>query len=210
MRAGLAVAAGTVTASPAAFRVRVGRAGQHDVMPEDRGAPQDPWDICVALGELVFRVHDQVSYARKRRLDWFRSRSLGLPAAEALVRTLLALVLRSLSQDAFAATGRHLTPAELRDLRLTDIEEVAVSRLPYELFAGLDRAATTAPEQRRVNLLDRLVLGDRLGSLLTVERLRAETSATLRTLRGRSADQALTLRALTWLDTAPLPDGESG
>ncbi|WP_328917413.1 MULTISPECIES: hypothetical protein [unclassified Streptomyces] len=179
-------------------------------MPEDRGAPQDPWDTCVALGELVFRVHDQVSYERERRLDWFRSWSLRLPAAEALVRTLLALVLRSLSQDAFATTGRHLAPAELRDLRLTEIEAVAVSRLPYELFAGLDRAAMTAPEQRQVNLLDRLVLGDLMGSLLTVERLRAETAATLRRLRDRSADQALTFHALTWLDTAPLPDGESG
>ncbi|MEW2518392.1 hypothetical protein [Actinacidiphila alni] len=160
-------------------------------MTDSAGAADRFWEACVAYGDAVFDVHDQVAWQRDRRTEMYEGWRMTAPMADRLSRTLLALRLYALSLDD-AAAGRPLGEGGLAEVTLA--RAVAERPWPYELFAGLDALTPDAPRAADVNTL-RLLTYDEVGrGAHTLARL----DAGIRTVTGRLTERyrnpGLTLR----------------
>jgi hypothetical protein len=173
---------------PRATRCRIG------AMPDPVETPQEIWAACVAYGDLLFTVHDQVPWQRARRWEGYAGWRLSPPMADGLATTLLALRLHTLSHDAAVATGRPLTRDDLAGLPLADV--AARSRPDHELFAGLAAVALDAERAHWVNVL-KLLTYERPGSALVLARLHATVQTTVDVLQRRYRTPALTLLDLS-------------
>ncbi|MFC4031377.1 hypothetical protein ACFO3J_07795 [Streptomyces polygonati] len=171
-------------------------------MSDSGGTPQLVWDACVEHSELVFRVHDQVSWQRDRRLE-SGARGLTIPLADGLTRTLLALSLYARSNDVAAATGRHLTGDELAGLPLLPL--VAEQRRHYELFTGLETVTLDPVRSHLVGILKLLTYEQPGHGALMLARLGADVHIVVVRLTDRYRNAGLAVG-----DLRAVADGATG
>ncbi|MFF0190807.1 hypothetical protein [Streptomyces sp. NPDC005244] len=96
----------------------------------------DRWAVCVAVSERLVDAADRIEGERIDRHERYRTWSMNPASAEELLKTLLALGIHALVMDA-AARGDHDVERLVRQLRLTEIEDVVTKRPSHELLAGL-------------------------------------------------------------------------
>lgn len=151
--------------------------------------PQKIWEACMSYANVVFQVHDQVTWQRDLRLD----RRMSAPAADSLSRTLLALRLYALSNDATVTAGRPLARHDLTGIPLTRLS--SEPRQHYELFVGLDALAPDAVWCHWVNIL-KLLTYEQRGNALVLARIDAMIRTTADRLAARYRNPDLAVRHL--------------
>jgi hypothetical protein len=172
-------------------------------MPDPVETPQEIWDACVAYSDTVFEVHDQVPWQRDRRMDSYAGWQMSTPMADSLSRTLLALRLYALSNDAAVTTGRPLTRDNLAGVPLPSV--ISEPRRHYELFVGLDAVTPDAIRSHSVNIL-KLLTYEQWGSAVTLARLDAVIWKAVDRLTERFRIPGLTVREL-WNAAGKAPEG---
>jgi hypothetical protein len=162
-------------------------------MPDPVETPQEIWEACAAYGDTVFEVHDQVPWQRDRRMDSYAGWRMSTPTADSLSRTLLALRLYALSNDAALTTGRPLTRDNLAGVPLASV--ISEPRRHYELFVGFNAVTPDAVRSHSVNIL-KLLTYEQRGSAVTLARLDAVIRKTVDRLTERYRSPGLTVHDL--------------
>ncbi|MFF3215519.1 hypothetical protein ACFYYB_33410 [Streptomyces sp. NPDC002886] len=151
--------------------------------------PQPLWQAALATATAVIDAHDKrIPELRDDRTRAFTTWGIAQEIGEGSIRTLLALALHSLAQDAKAAGH----PAPWQAISTTTLTAAAdrVNKWPkHELLAGLETTAISDDEQYFTNLIKVLIHSADDKGELALERLsRATQRVTEALARHQPAD----------------------